>query len=320
MDPEAPNVASTSAPDGIQTSDDNDDFWDKTAMPDTSGDCRKETRDGRFKHTLGESGNSEGTIGGLKQRQEGSVGAQTLDDCQPSQSSSHGSRTSSQSILDGVSDALSLSTPELDDEYRDIDQENKQKFHLLQEFFSVLSNGDLEIHYKWQKQSVSEKVDRSRAKLLDTMVQYLLETIFPGADQTSYQDIINRAFNPKIDNSNCIVLDKIIEAYQNTQSKEVKKYLIMELTLVKKFKDLQDILPGLTMYQYKAAKQNVKDFGLTKIPDLGYQSVTRNRRDYDSTVYFVNFFTSFIRVCISYQMRCIYWNIAYISTYYEDKN
>ena len=215
------------------------------------------------------------------------------------------SSESTQSIFDQLSESLSYSTPDLDDEFRDIDSENKQKFTLLQEFFSRLSGGDLEIQYKWKRDDVSEKVNRSRGKLLDTMVNYLLKTIFPGADDSAYETIVDLAFHRKVDDNSSVILDKIIEAYNSTQSKQVKKYLIMELTLAKKFKDLQDVLPGLTMYQYKLAKQNVRDSGLDKIPEKGYQSVTRNRRDYDSTVFFVSFFSNFVRVRIAHRYASV---------------
>lgn len=213
-----------------------------------------------------------------------------------SQESLQGSKKSSQSILDDLSDSITQSTPDIDDEYHDIEKESREKFQLLKSFFHTLSNGELKIDYKWRDESVSDRVQRTRAKILDNMVQYLLETIFPGADESAYQNIIDRAFHSESDNSSSLVLEKIVEAYNNTQSKQIKKFLIMELTLVKKFQELQDILPGLTLYQYKAAQKTVKQSGLTKMPNEGYKTVTRNRRDYDSTVYFVNFFSSFVRV------------------------
>ena len=214
--------------------------------------------------------------------------------------SSQTSIKSSQSVIEDLSQSLTQSTPELDDEYRDIENENREKFLLLQSFFSTLSNGELDIKYKWKEDKVSERVDRSRARLLDNMVHYLLETVFPEGDEVAYQNVIDRAFQTKPENSSSLVLEKIIEAYNSTKSKQIKKYLIMELTLVKKFKELQEILPGLTMYQYKSARRTVKESGLSKMPDEGYKSVTRNRRDYDSTVFFINFFSGFVRVSLKY--------------------
>ena len=209
---------------------------------------------------------------------------------------SHSSQRSSQSVLDSFTESLMQSSPELDDEFRDFDKENKEKFKMLQTFFHTLSDGEIEIKYKWRDEWVSDSVSHKRARLLDSMVQYLLKTIFPEANEASYKNIIDRAFRSKSENCSSVVLEKIIESYKNTQSKEVKKFLIMELTLVKKFKELQEVLPDLSMRQYKAARKLVKQTGLTKIPEPGYQGVTRNRRDYDSTVYFVDFFSTFVRV------------------------
>ena len=206
---------------------------------------------------------------------------------------SHSSQKSSQSLLDDLSESMMQSSPDIDEEFRDTDLENKEKFTMLQKFFSTLSKGELEIQYKWRGDKVTENVNRKRAKMLDQMVKYLLETVFPGANDASYQNIIDRAFNA---NCGSIMLDKIIESYNNAQSKQVKRFLIMELTLVKKFKELQEVLPDLTIHQYKAAKKLVKQAGLSKLPEPEYKNITRNRRDYDSTVYFVEFFSNFVRV------------------------
>ena len=189
----------------------------------------------------------------------------------------------------------------MDEDYCDKELESKEKFSLLKNFFQEISNGKIQLDYKWKNDIVCERVSHNRAKLLDSMVQILLETIFPDGSESVYQEIIDDAFGKHSpEKENKMVLHKLVEAYKNTQEKQIKKFLVMELTLIKKFDELKMLLPGFTYYQYKAAQKTVKESGLTKLPSEGYQNVTRNRRDIDSTVHFVQFFLTFVRVRIMF--------------------
>ena len=119
-------------------------------------------------------------------------------------------------MLDDLSNSRMQSSPAIDEEHCNLNEKNEKKFKPFQKFFHILSNGELEIKYKWRDENKSERVHRRRGMQLNKVVYYLLETIFPEANESSYQSVIDNAISTNDTSNSNLVLQKIREAYQMT--------------------------------------------------------------------------------------------------------
>ena len=81
---------------------------------------------------------------------------------------------------------------------------------------------------------------------------------------------------------------------RNCPDRRLKKFLLMQLSIVKNYDELGAQLPDLTRYQYTSARKSVLQTGLTALPADTYVNVKRSRRDLDSVTNFVNFFAKFV--------------------------
>ena len=111
----------------------------------------------------------------------------------------------------------------------DKEQEMENKFRTLSKFLLQASDGGIDLKYRWTKEKVDAKTEARRLKCLDSWIKLILETVFPEGNEEVYNTITSKLFSKqeKVDS----LQDEIIKGYQNCTDRQLKRFLLMQLSL-----------------------------------------------------------------------------------------